>query len=61
MALEKIKWESDGLAASGSEQGPMAGTCEHSNNLQIPQNAEKFLNISAIFNFSRKTLLHGVS
>jgi hypothetical protein len=39
----------------------MAGTCEHGNELTGSINAGNFLTSSKPVNFSRRTLLHGVS
>jgi hypothetical protein len=49
-----------GLDAPGSEQGPVAGSCEHCNE-QVPQKAGNFLTSSVTISVSRKTLLHRVN
>jgi hypothetical protein len=47
-----------GLVASGTGQGPVAGCCEHGNEISGSINGRGFLDY--LSNFSRMTLLHGV-
>jgi hypothetical protein len=41
--------------------GPVAGSCEHSNEPSCSIKAENFLAIQVNVRFSRRTLLHGIS
>jgi hypothetical protein len=49
-----------GLDASASEQGPVAGSCGHSNELLGSIKGKEFLTRRMSVSFSRRNLLHGV-
>jgi len=68
----RIRWENDyngsygnrisqyGLDSSGTGLGPVAGSCDHGNKVQVPLQVGNFLTIWVTMNFSM-TLLHEVS
>jgi hypothetical protein len=48
------------MDSSGSGQGPVEGSCEHSYDVSGSVNVVKFLSSSATSGFSRRTQSHGV-